>query len=156
MRRTASCVCGQLAVSYEGNFLARSSSKGPDLNPVLHLPEVGAAPRTPRIRPPTSHPIRNGAAVGGVGPHEQAAEKHTPQEAAGAVGQRAARVHVARQHGLAWPARSRDLNVDAYPDDMLVLALGPRMRCSCCGHLGATVRADWSQLHGVGAAAGMI
>jgi hypothetical protein len=38
------------------------------------------------------------------------------------------------------------VNVDAFPDDMPVLALGPRMRCTKCGHLGANVRADWRQL----------
>jgi hypothetical protein len=30
------------------------------------------------------------------------------------------------------------INVDAYPDDMPVLSLGPRMRCTQSNHLGAT------------------
>jgi hypothetical protein len=30
-----------------------------------------------------------------------------------------------------------------------LLSFGPRMRCTKCGHLGADVRADWSQLRGV-------
>jgi ribosomal protein L37E len=37
-------------------------------------------------------------------------------------------------------------NVDSYPDDMPVLSFCPRMRCRKCGHLGANVRPDWSQL----------
>jgi hypothetical protein len=34
-------------------------------------------------------------------------------------------------------------------DDVTVLSLGPRVRCPRCGHLGASVRADWSQLRGL-------
>jgi hypothetical protein len=41
------------------------------------------------------------------------------------------------------------INVDRFPDEIEVLALGPRMRCTKCGHLGGSVRADWSQLRGV-------
>jgi ribosomal protein L37E len=41
------------------------------------------------------------------------------------------------------------VNVDAYADDVAVPSLGPRMRCRKCGHLGANVRPDWSQLRGV-------
>jgi hypothetical protein len=40
------------------------------------------------------------------------------------------------------------VNVDAYPDDAPVPSFGPRMRCSRCGHLGANVRPDWTQLRG--------
>ena len=41
------------------------------------------------------------------------------------------------------------VNVDDWPDEEPVPALGPRMRCSNCGHLGASVRPDWTQLRGV-------
>ena len=37
------------------------------------------------------------------------------------------------------------VNVDAWPDDVVVLSLGQRMRCSKCGKLGAMVRPDWSE-----------
>ena len=43
------------------------------------------------------------------------------------------------------------VNVDGYPDDAAVPSVGPRMRCSRCGHLGAGVRPDWTQLRGHGA-----
>jgi hypothetical protein len=38
------------------------------------------------------------------------------------------------------------VNVDDWPDEEPVPAFGPRMRCSKCGHLGASVRPDWTQL----------
>jgi rubredoxin len=41
------------------------------------------------------------------------------------------------------------LNVDKWPDEEPVPAFGPRMRCSKCGHVGASVRPDWTQLRGV-------
>jgi ribosomal protein S27E len=40
------------------------------------------------------------------------------------------------------------VNVDGEPDDVTVPSLGPRMRCSKCGQLGASVRPDWTKLHG--------
>ena len=33
---------------------------------------------------------------------------------------------------------------DSYPDEMEVRALGPRVRCTKCGRLGAEVRTVWS------------
>jgi hypothetical protein len=41
------------------------------------------------------------------------------------------------------------VNVDTWPDEELVPAFGPRMRCSKCGHLGASARPDWTQLRAV-------
>ena len=41
------------------------------------------------------------------------------------------------------------INVDKWPDEEPVPAFGLRMRCSKCGHLGASVRPDWTQLRGV-------
>jgi hypothetical protein len=38
------------------------------------------------------------------------------------------------------------VNVDAYPDHLGVPSFGLRMRCTRCGHLGASVRPDWRQL----------
>jgi hypothetical protein len=40
------------------------------------------------------------------------------------------------------------INVDTFPDDVAVPSFGPRMRCGKCGHLGANVRPDWTQLRG--------
>lgn len=41
------------------------------------------------------------------------------------------------------------VNVDAWPDEESVPAFGPRMRCTKCGHLSASVRPHWRQLRGV-------
>jgi hypothetical protein len=41
------------------------------------------------------------------------------------------------------------VNVDAYADDVAVPSLGPRMRCTKCGRLGAYARPNWSELRGV-------
>jgi hypothetical protein len=41
------------------------------------------------------------------------------------------------------------VNVDNWRDTESVPAFGPRMRCRQCGHLGANVRPDWTQLRGV-------
>jgi hypothetical protein len=41
------------------------------------------------------------------------------------------------------------VNVDDWPDEVLVISFGPRMRCTNCGHLGANVMPDWRQLRGV-------
>jgi hypothetical protein len=41
--------------------------------------------------------------------------------------------------------RSVRLNVDAYPDDTLVVAFGPRMACTRCGTIGADARPDWTE-----------
>jgi hypothetical protein len=37
-------------------------------------------------------------------------------------------------------------NLDDWPDEVLVQWFAPRMRCSKCGHRGANVRPDWTQL----------
>jgi hypothetical protein len=44
---------------------------------------------------------------------------------------------------------STTVNVDDWPNETPVPSFGPRMRCSKCGHLGANVRLDWTQLRGV-------
>jgi hypothetical protein len=36
------------------------------------------------------------------------------------------------------------MNVDHLPNDTIVRALGPKMVCTKCGHVGADVRPDWS------------
>ena len=40
-------------------------------------------------------------------------------------------------------------NVDAWPDEVLVMSFGRRIRCIQCGHLGADVMPDWRQLRRV-------
>jgi hypothetical protein len=40
-------------------------------------------------------------------------------------------------------------NVDEWPDELLVPSFGRHIACSRCGHLGASVRPDWTQLRGV-------
>jgi hypothetical protein len=94
-------------------------------------------------------------------PHGQAAGKRTPQEAARAVPQdaQADRADVAWQHA---PPRTRSLvvtctacgyhttfNVDEWPDEVLMPSFGPHIACTKCGHLGASVRPDWTQLRGL-------
>jgi len=37
------------------------------------------------------------------------------------------------------------LNVDQYPDDLLVREFGPRMVCTRCGMVGADVRPNWPE-----------
>jgi hypothetical protein len=37
-------------------------------------------------------------------------------------------------------------NVDAWPDEVLVISFGRRIRCIKCGHLDANVMPDWHQL----------
>jgi hypothetical protein len=34
-------------------------------------------------------------------------------------------------------------NMDDWPDDATVASVGPRMRCDCCGRLGATAVPNW-------------
>jgi ribosomal protein L37E len=41
------------------------------------------------------------------------------------------------------------VDVDDWPDETPVPSFGSRMRCRKCGHLGASVRLDWTQLRGV-------
>ena len=40
-------------------------------------------------------------------------------------------------------------NVDEWPNEILVPSFGPHIACAKCGHLGASVRPDWTQLRGV-------
>jgi ribosomal protein L37E len=40
-------------------------------------------------------------------------------------------------------------NVDEWPDELPVLAFGPHTGCAKCGHRGASVLPDWTQLRGV-------
>ena len=35
------------------------------------------------------------------------------------------------------------VNVDCWSDDVTVPSFGPRMRCTKCGHLGATTIPNW-------------
>jgi hypothetical protein len=42
-----------------------------------------------------------------------------------------------------------EVNLEAFPDDVTVPSLGPRMRCTKCGCLGAMVRPDWTRLRGM-------
>ena len=37
------------------------------------------------------------------------------------------------------------LNVDNYPDDLLVREFGPRMVCTKCGMVGADIRPNWKE-----------
>jgi hypothetical protein len=41
----------------------------------------------------------------------------------------------------------RVFDVSGYPDDLPVPSFGPRLRCECCGHLGADVRPNWNEMH---------
>ncbi len=41
------------------------------------------------------------------------------------------------------------VNVDPLSNEVTVPSLGPRMRCTKCGRLGAYVRPDWTPLRGV-------
>src|SRR5260370_33469054 len=38
-----------------------------------------------------------------------------------------------------------EVNMDAYPDDVMEPSFGPRMRGSQCGHLGADARPNWAE-----------
>ena len=38
------------------------------------------------------------------------------------------------------------INVDHLPAELAVPAIGPRLRCSVCGHLGADARPNWNEL----------
>jgi hypothetical protein len=40
-------------------------------------------------------------------------------------------------------------NVDEWPDELLVPSFGQHIECTKCGHLGASVRPDWTRLRGV-------
>ncbi len=40
-------------------------------------------------------------------------------------------------------------NVNEWPDEVLVPSFRPHIACSRCGHLGASVRPDWTRLRGV-------
>jgi hypothetical protein len=40
-------------------------------------------------------------------------------------------------------------NVDAWPDEVLVMSFGRRIRCTMCGHLSVNVMPDWRQLRRV-------
>jgi hypothetical protein len=37
------------------------------------------------------------------------------------------------------------LDVDSYSDEVLVLAFGPRMVCTCCGIIGGDARPNWRE-----------
>jgi hypothetical protein len=41
------------------------------------------------------------------------------------------------------------VNVDAFLDDVGVPSFGPRMRCTRCGHLGASASPAWRHLRSV-------
>jgi hypothetical protein len=38
-----------------------------------------------------------------------------------------------------------EVNMDAWFDEMAVPSFGPRMRCTKCGHLGATAVPNWKE-----------
>jgi len=39
---------------------------------------------------------------------------------------------------------SATMNADRMPNETVIRALGPKMVCPKCGHVGADVRPDWS------------
>jgi ribosomal protein L37E len=39
--------------------------------------------------------------------------------------------------------------VDEWPDELPMRAFGPHIECKKCGHRGASVRPDWTQLRAV-------
>ncbi len=41
------------------------------------------------------------------------------------------------------------VKIDDIDDDVMVISLGPHVRCAACGNLGGVVRPDWSELRGV-------
>jgi hypothetical protein len=45
--------------------------------------------------------------------------------------------------------RHATFNVDEWPDELPVPSFGPHIMCPKCGHLGASVRPDWTQLRGL-------
>jgi ribosomal protein L37E len=38
------------------------------------------------------------------------------------------------------------VNVDDWQDDVPITSFGPHARCAKCGHLGAVVQPDWTEL----------
>jgi hypothetical protein len=57
------------------------------------------------------------------------------------------RANGGRSLSVSCPAchRSVRFNVDAYSDDVHVVAFGPRMVCTGCGMIGADARPDWTE-----------
>ena len=41
-------------------------------------------------------------------------------------------------------SHSATMNADRMPNETVIRALGPKMVCTKCGHVGADVRPDWS------------